>query len=112
MSKKNTSGGFVFSTDPNFRPSDESSPAAEVAPERQNLRLWLERGKGGKEATVIKGFAGPEESLEQLAKLLKNKCATGGSAKDGIILIQGDHRDKVLKMLLDMGYKNTKKAGG
>lgn len=112
--KKSISGGFVFSTDPNFRPfhDDNSEPSGQPAPERQVLRLWLERVKGGKEATVIKGFSGPDSDLENLAKLLKNKCATGGNAKDGIIIIQGDHRDKVLKILVDLGYKNTKKAGG
>jgi translation initiation factor 1 len=72
----------------------------------------LERMKGGKEATVIKGFVGPDDALSELAKVLKSKCASGGSAKDGIIIVQGDHREKVLKMLLDSGYKNTKKAGG
>ena len=99
--KKNQSGGgFVFSTDPDYRPFDEDTgPAETLPPDRQTLRLWLERGKGGKEATVIKGFTGPDESLEQLARLLKNKCATGGSAKDGGILVQGDHRDKGLKIL-------------
>lgn len=111
--KRPSTGGFVFSTNPDFRPhEDEQEPGDELPPERQTLRIWLERVKGGKEATVIKGFAGPEASLEQLAKLLKNKCATGGNAKDGIILIQGDHRDKVLKILTELGYKNTKKAGG
>ncbi len=111
--KRPLSGGFVFSTNPDFRPfDDEQTPGEEIAPERQTLRIWLERVKGGKEATVVKGFSGPDESLEQLAKLLKTKCATGGNAKDGVIIIQGDHRDKVLKILTDLGYKNTKKAGG
>lgn len=111
--KKTSSGGFVFSTDPDFRPETGTfSRGDDVPPERQTLRIWLERVKGGKEATVVKGFAGPDESLEQLAKLLKTKCASGGNAKDGIIIVQGDHRDKVLKILTEMGYKNTKKAGG
>lgn len=113
MSKKNkTQGGFVFSTDPNFRfPEQEDSPA--TAPnEKQALRIWLQRIKGNKEATVIKGFAGSDADLESLAKQLKNKCAAGGNAKDGEIIIQGDHRDKVLAFLLEKGFTNTKKAGG
>lgn len=81
-------------------------------PSKQALRIWLERGKGGKEATVIKGFQGPDETLESLAKMIKNKCAAGGNAKDGQIIVQGDHREKVLKLLVELGYKNTKKAGG
>ena len=117
--KKNTGGGgFVYSTDPDFKPfaglfgAAEDGPAAETPESKQVLRIWLERVKGGKEATLIKGYEGPEEKLEVLAKTLKSKCATGGGAKDGIIILQGDHRDKVLKMLADMGYKNVKKAGG
>ncbi|MBL7804495.1 MAG: translation initiation factor [Saprospiraceae bacterium] len=106
-------GGFVFSTDPDYRPNDfDDTPVEAPPPASQNLRIWLERIKGGKEATVIKGYAGPDEELEALAKMLKNKCATGGNAKDGIIIIQGDHRDKVLKILIDLGYSKTKKAGG
>jgi len=112
MSKKNAFGGFVFSTDPKFRPEPEEEPAEEIPAGNHALRIWLERGKGGKEATVVKGFAGPAARLEELARLLKNKCAAGGSAKDGVIIIQGDHREKVLKLLLDLGYKNVKKAGG
>ena len=76
------------------------------------LRLWLQRIKANKEATVIKGFSGPDSTLEALAKTLKSKCATGGNAKDGEIILQGDHREKVLKFLLEQGYTNTKKAGG
>jgi translation initiation factor 1 len=105
-------GGMVFSTDPDYKFETGPEPADSLSPEKQVLRIWLERIKGGKEATIVKGFAGPDEDLETLAKLLKNKCASGGNAKDGIILVQGDHREKVLKLLLELGYKNTKKAGG
>ena len=80
MSKKNTSGGFVFSTDPNFRFSEPDEQADEPATDQQVLRIWLERVKGGKEATVIKGFVGPDDRLSELARTLKNKCAAGGNA--------------------------------
>ena len=108
----NSLGGIVFSTDPNFKPEVEEEPIHAPPADKQVLRIWLERGRGGKEATVIKGFTGPDDKLEALAKLLKNKCAAGGNAKDGVIIIQGDHRDKVLKLLTEQGYKNVKKAGG
>jgi translation initiation factor 1 len=112
-SNKNTGGGFVFSTDPNFRfQSDEPEDDNTIAPEKQALRIWLQRIKGNKEATIIKGYIGSDRDLEDMAKTLKNKCATGGNAKDGEIILQGDHRDKVLKYLLDKGFSNTKKAGG
>jgi translation initiation factor 1 len=115
MSKKikNSGGGFVFSTDPDFRWDDDNNESTEImAPEKQPLRIWLQRIKGNKEATVIKGFTGTMSSIEELAKTLKNKCASGGNAKDGEIILQGDHRDKVLKYLIEQGYTNTKKAGG
>jgi translation initiation factor 1 len=112
MAKKQQNGGFVFSTNPDFQLNQEEDTTETLAPEKQILRIWLERVKGGKEATVIKGFIGTDDDIEALAKLLKNKCASGGNAKDGIILVQGDHRDKVLALLLAQGYKNTKKAGG
>lgn len=105
-------GGLVFSTNPDMKLEEDRDPVSAMAPEKQNLRIWLERGKGGKESTLVKGFEGPDEELEALAKLLKNKCAAGGNAKDGIIIVQGDHRDKVLKLLLEKGFKQTKKAGG
>lgn len=113
MSKKNKNGGIVYSTDPDYKPFEglfqtETPPASK----QQALRIWLERGKGGKESTVIKGFTGSDDELSDLAKTIKNKCAAGGSAKDGIIIVQGDHRDKVLKLLQDAGYSNVKKAGG
>lgn len=116
MSKKNNSGGggFVFSTNPDFKWDNQESDktSAGPAPEKQALRIWLQRIKGNKEATVIKGFAGSDDQLSELAKTLKNKCASGGNAKDGEIILQGDHRDKVLNYLISQGYTNTKKAGG
>ena len=105
-------GGLVYSTDPNVKLEPEKQEVEAPEANKQQLRIWLERVKGGKEATIIKGYQGPDEQLEAMAKMLKNKCATGGNAKDGIIIIQGDHRDKVLKILQDQGFKNTKKAGG
>lgn len=115
MSKnKNDRRGVVFSTDPSFRfEPDEGGDAQAVAPEKQILRIHLERLKGNKEATVVKGFVGPQADLDALAKTLKNKCAAGGSVRDsGDIIVQGDHRDKILAALTAAGFKNTKKAGG
>ena len=111
--KHNTSGGLVFSTDPDFRPAeDDNDQDMNLTNDKQVLRVWLERGKGGKESTVVKGYVGSADNLSELAKVLKNKCAAGGNAKDGIIIVQGNHRDKVLGLLVDLGYTNTKKAGG
>lgn len=105
-------GNFVFSTNPDFEPPETDEPEMNLTNDKQVLRIWLERGKGGKESTVVKGYMGSADKLADLAKLLKTKCAAGGNAKDGIIIVQGNHRDKVLKILLDLGYSNTKKAGG
>jgi translation initiation factor 1 len=112
MSKKNSLGGLVFSTDPNFKIEADKPVFDDISFDKQVLRIWLERGRGGKEATVIKGFVGSDDSLSDLAKMIKNKCAAGGSAKDGIIIVQGNHRDKVMQLLADLGFKNVKKAGG
>jgi translation initiation factor 1 len=105
-------GGMVYSTNPNYQPeSDESANDGTPAPGQQDLRVWLEKNhRGGKSATVIKGFAGSADDLETLGKTLKTKCGTGGSAKDGEIIIQGDHRDKIMTILSQLGYK-AKKAG-
>lgn len=112
MSKKNSSdGGFVFSTNPNFSWDDDNREQETLPNNEQKLKVWLEKNhRGGKTATVIKDFAGKPEDLEALSKILKNKCGTGGSAKDGEIIIQGDHREKIVKLLTDMNYQ-AKKAG-
>ena len=115
MSKKNKSDkhGFVYSTDPNFRFEEEPQPAKDTLPEKQQkLRVRLDtKQRGGKAVTVVEGFIGTESDLEELGKKLKNFCGTGGAVKEGVALVQGDQRDKVLQWLLKNGYSNSKKAG-
>ena len=104
--------GVVFSTNPDFNYTTEGGDeVATLAPEKQNLKIWLDRLKGGRVATVVRGFVGSEEDLSQLGKELKKSCGVGGTAKDGEIIIKGDHRDRVLELLTKAGYK-CKKAGG
>jgi translation initiation factor 1 len=113
MSKKNIpdSRGFVYSTDPNFCFERENTDTVTLAPEKQKLRILLDKKqRGGKVVTLITGFIGKDEDLQDLGKKLKNTCGTGGSAKDGEMLVQGDQRDKVLQWLLKNGYTGTKKA--
>ena len=111
MSKKNRSG-IIYSTNPDFEYSDSGQDEAEtLAPAQQDLRVWLDRKGGGKVITVIRGFIGTESDLEALGKQVKVLCGSGGSVKDGEILIQGDHREKVITWLTGKGYK-AKKAGG
>lgn len=114
MSKKNKpdTHGFVYSTNPNFGFQPDDNDAQEtLVPAQQKLRIRLQtKHRGGKTVTLITGFIGTAEDLEVLGKALKNFCGTGGSAKDGEIIIQGDQREKVLQWLLKNGYTNSKKA--
>ena len=122
MSKnKKLREGTVYSTDPNFEYQyNENSALSRFLGEgvedlpkaQQKLRIHLDRLKGNKEATIVSGFVGTSETLEVLGKLLKTKCGVGGTVKDGEIQLQGNHRDKVLQLLITEGYVNTKKAGG
>jgi translation initiation factor 1 len=112
MSKKNKADdrGFIYSTDPNFNFEHEEEQENTLPPAAQVLRLRLDtRHRAGKAVTVVGGFAGRKEDLEDLGKQLKSYCGTGGSAKDGEIIIQGDQRDKILQWLLKQGYTRTKR---
>ena len=113
MSKNKSNSPFVFSTNPDFRFDSDEDKIQTLPPAEQKLRLQLEtRHRGGKTATVVLGFAGTGKDLDDLAKKLKSFCGTGGGAKDGEIIIQGDHRDKLLQWFLKNGYKDVKKSGG
>lgn len=105
--------GMVYSTNPDFQyTTSQEEEATTLSPQEQNLRVWLDRKqRGGKVVTLVKGFVGTEVALSELGRMLKSKCGVGGSAKDGEIIIQGDHRDRVVELLIKAGYK-CKKAGG
>lgn len=113
--KKNENGSLVYSTNPEYFKEylEENAEKEEetLLPSQQNLKIYLDRLGGNKFVSRISGFVGKASDLEALAKLLKNKCATGGNIKDGEILIQGNQREKLQKILTEMGYK-VKLAGG
>ena len=98
--------GVVYSTNPDFEYTDDSPEEAVTLPKnQQKLRLNMERaGRGGKTVTLVKGFVGSEEDIQALCKLLKQKCGVGGSVKDGEIIIQGDHRQRLIEILKKEGF--------
>ena len=112
MSKKvkPDSKGFVYSTNPdfNFENGPENRDTLPAAEQRLKIRLDTKH-RAGKAVTLIEGFTGKEQDLEELGKKIKTFCGTGGSAKEGEIIVQGDHRDKVLQWLLKNGYSKAKK---
>ncbi|WHT40937.1 translation initiation factor [Myroides sp. mNGS23_01] len=111
MSSLEDLGGFVFSTNKDFEFSQEEVIDT-LSPNEQRLEAHLDKkNRGGKVATIIKGFEGNEEDLKTLAKDLKTLCGVGGSAKDGEIIIQGNFRDKIMEYLQKKGYK-VKRVGG
>ncbi len=109
--KKKNRIGVMYSTNPDFEFENEQTEAT-LVPSEQQLEVWIDRKqRGGKTATLVKGFVGEEADLKALGKLLKSKCGVGGSAKDGEIIIQGNVRDKVMEILDKEGY-NYKRVGG
>jgi translation initiation factor 1 len=113
MAKPKDRINIVYSTNPNFSYQTEPDEEPETLPPgQQQLKIMLDKkARAGKQVTLITGFIGKSEDLESLAKMLKNQCGSGGSAKDNEMLVQGDHRDKILAFLTSKGYK-AKKAGG
>lgn len=99
--------GVVYSTSNDFEYQyQQGSEQNTLPPQQQQLRVGLDNsGRAGKTVTLITGFVGTSADLEALAKMLKNKCGTGGSAKNGEVLIQGDVRNKVVEILQKEGYR-------
>jgi translation initiation factor 1 len=111
LKKRSTNSGIIYSTDPNFKPIEEQALEEEtLIPENQKIKIKLEtKHRAGKAVTLIQGFVGRSADKDNLVKMLKTHCGTGGSAKDGEMLIQGDQRDKILQWLLKNGFKQAKK---
>ena len=105
--------GIVYSTNPSFNyASDNQEMNVSVPAQQQDLRVYLDRKqRAGKTVTIVRGYKGKLSELEELGKTLKSKCGTGGTVKEGEILVQGDFRDKIVLILQTMGFK-AKKAGG
>lgn len=123
MAKKASSfaglGGLVFSTDAGrhcpgcSQPVDACTCSRTAIPEGDGIaRVRREtKGRGGKTVTTVSGVPLAEEPLKELASALKKRCGCGGSLKDGVIEIQGEHVDLLLAELLKRGFK-AKKSGG
>lgn len=113
MSKKNKgrADGLVYSTNQDFyKDFEEEEQAMENLPKnQQKLRVKLDsKQRGGKIVTLVEGFSGTEDGLKDLGKELKTKCGAGGSVKEGLIIIQGDYKEKIIGWLRDWGYALTK----
>lgn len=103
---------IVYSTNPDFEYQDDTEDNIEtLAPQQQDLRVSLDKKqRKGKAVTLITGFIGTPEDLKDLGKEIKTKCGVGGTVKDNEIIIQGDFREKVMNILLNLGYR-SKKSG-
>lgn len=117
MSKKKKANyknreGVVYSTNPNYNYAEQFAALQATLPNaQQHLIVRLDRKqRGGKTVTLVEGFVGGTDDLKTLAKKLKSKCGVGGSQKDGVIIIQGDFKEKVFELLHAERY-NVKKSG-
>ena len=105
--------GVVYSTDPEYNYEQEGMDEEHtLQPSDQVLYLSLDRkNRKGKNVTLVEGFAGTGEDLRELGKILKSSCGVGGTVKNGLIMIQGDFRDRIQVLLTERGYKVKKKGG-
>ncbi|MEE2931545.1 MAG: translation initiation factor [Bacteroidota bacterium] len=108
--KSKNRDGIIYSTNPDFEYKHLKDEIKTFPPPQQQLEIWKQK-RSGKTVIIIKGFIGSNQKLKQLSKLLKVKCAVGGSVKSGDIIIQGDVRENVQKILSELNYK-SKRIGG
>jgi len=107
VGKNNNNNGIVYSTDPDFI-KEGAGEAVEQTPlaTQQKLKIFTDsKHRAGKVVTLVQGFVGRAEDLEKLAKTLKNFCGSGGSFKEGEIIIQGKHTEKIIKKLTELKYQ-------
>lgn len=104
---------IVYSTNPDYHYEEEDEDKVQTLPkEKQILLISLDnRRRRGKSVTLIKGFIGTDDDLQELGRLLKMRCGVGGSAKENEIIVQGDHRQKNLEILRKEGYTKARIHG-
>jgi translation initiation factor 1 len=120
MKSANSQGGLVYSTEAGRMCPGCRHPVAQcvcnkaLAPPTDGVvRVFFEtKGRGGKGVTVVRGLGLAEPELTALGKKLKAACGVGGTAKEGVVELQGDHRDRLIGLLQANGFRNVKKAGG
>ena len=103
--------GVVFSTNPDFsyQNQENEDDSSTLLPQQQKLRLRIEKnGRGGKTVTIVSGFVGGQDDIKALARMLKTRCGVGGAVKGGEIIIQGDFKTRIIEILKEEGYSNTK----
>lgn len=100
---------LVYSTDPDFKLEPDEQEFETIPPSQQQLKVSLDKKyRAGKSATLVTGFKGKDNDLNELGKQLKSFCSTGGSVKDGYVIVQGDNKEKVLQWLHKNGYPLAK----
>jgi translation initiation factor 1 len=111
---KSKKKNIVYSTNPDFEYEDLEDENIETLPaNEQKLYVSIDRKqRKGKEVTLVEGFIGRDDDLKELAKTLKSSCGVGGSAKEGVVLIQGNFKQKVADLLKKNGYQVKLKGGG
>ena len=108
--KKNRKG-IMYSTNPDFEYEYENQEMETLPASKQNLKICIDKHRAGKISVIIKNFVGTTDDLKKLGKLLKKKCGVGGSTKNGEVIIQGNMREKVMKILQKEGF-HYKRVGG
>ena len=110
--KSNQQSGIVYSTAPDFKIDEEEYEVENLPFAQQLLKVKLDKKhRGGKVVTLVDGFAMNENEIDEISRQLKTLCGSGGSAKDFEIIIQGDHRQKILQWLIKKGFTKAKISG-
>lgn len=106
---------FVKLGNPENAPEEPKTDNKIIKPLLHQIPIKLhyeKKGRGGKEAVIIRGLDANKDDISELCRFLKSKLGVGGTEKDGEIIIQGNQRDKIVQLLIERGYNNVKKAGG
>jgi translation initiation factor 1 len=102
---------LIYSTNQNINKNIQKNSTEKLQNKQQDLLVYTDRHKGNKVSVRIEGFVGSDKDLKNLTKTIKMKCGVGGTCKNHTIIIQGNIREKIVKLIEEMGFK-YKKVGG